>query len=294
MAAPAAADGSRSRRPGQRCAVGPHPIAETADDAGRPRGAIRLPLLRGGLRPAGIRKDERVIQIEGDPDSPISRGRLCPKGAASKSYVTGPLREYKVKYRRPHGTEWEELELDEAMDMIADRVIATRARTWQETDEQGPPSAPHARPGQPRRRDARQRGELPDQEADDRARGRAGREPGTHMTLLHRPRSGDIVRRGGATTFQQDLQNSDCILIMGSNMAECHPVGFQWVMEARERGAKVIHVDPRFTRTSAMATTARAAARGIGHRLPRRDHQLHPAERPRVPGVRRQRTPTRR
>ena len=60
--------------------------------------------------------------------------------------------------------------------------------------------------------------------------------------------------RGGATTFQQDLQNADCIVIMGSNMAENHPVGFQWVMEARERGAQVIHVDPRFTRTSAMAT----------------------------------------
>ncbi|MFL5959479.1 MAG: formate dehydrogenase, partial [Gaiellaceae bacterium] len=56
------------------------------------------------------------------------------------------------------------------------------------------------------------------------------------------------------TTFQQDLQNADCIVIMGSNMAENHPVGFQWVLEARERGAKVIHVDPRFTRTSAMAT----------------------------------------
>jgi formate dehydrogenase major subunit len=59
--------------------------------------------------------------------------------------------------------------------------------------------------------------------------------------------------RGGATTFQQDLQNSDCIIIQGSNMAECHPVGFQWVMEAKARGATVIHVDPRFTRTSAMA-----------------------------------------
>jgi formate dehydrogenase major subunit len=64
---------------------------------------------------------------------------------------------------------------------------------------------------------------------------------------------GTSFGRGGATTFQQDLQNSDCILIMGSNMAENHPVGFQWVMEARERGARVIHVDPRFTRTSAMA-----------------------------------------
>jgi formate dehydrogenase major subunit len=65
---------------------------------------------------------------------------------------------------------------------------------------------------------------------------------------------GTSFGRGGATTFQQDLGNSDCILIMGSNMAENHPVGFQWVMEARERGAQVLHVDPRFTRTSAMAT----------------------------------------
>ena len=65
---------------------------------------------------------------------------------------------------------------------------------------------------------------------------------------------GTSFGRGGATTFQQDLQYSDCILIMGSNMAENHPVGFQWVLEARERGAQVIHVDPRFTRTSAMAT----------------------------------------
>src|SRR5215208_4838072 len=64
---------------------------------------------------------------------------------------------------------------------------------------------------------------------------------------------GTSFGRGGATTFQQDLQNSDCILIMGSNMAEQHPVGFQWVIEAKERGAKIIHVDPRFTRTSAMA-----------------------------------------
>ncbi len=75
-------------------------------------------------------KDETVIQIEGDPDSPVSRGRLCPKGSASKQLVTGPSREYRIKYRRPHGTGWEDLPLDRAMDMIADRVIATRAATW--------------------------------------------------------------------------------------------------------------------------------------------------------------------
>jgi formate dehydrogenase major subunit len=81
-------------------------------------------------------RDGQVIQIEGDPDSPISRGRLCPKGAASEQLVNNPFREYKVKYRRPFGAEWEELPLDEAMDMIAARVLETRARTWEEHGEQ--------------------------------------------------------------------------------------------------------------------------------------------------------------
>ncbi len=75
-------------------------------------------------------KDGAVTQIEGDPDSPVSRGRLCPKGSASKELVTGPSRQYRVKYRRPHGTHWEDLELDTAMDMIADRVIASRKKFW--------------------------------------------------------------------------------------------------------------------------------------------------------------------
>jgi formate dehydrogenase major subunit len=77
-------------------------------------------------------KDERVVQIEGDPDSPISRGRLCPKGSASEQLVNSPLREYRVKYRRPHGAAWEDMDLDTAMDLIADRVIATRRETWED------------------------------------------------------------------------------------------------------------------------------------------------------------------
>ena len=85
-------------------------------------------------------QDGEITQIEGDPASPISRGRLCPKGAASKNYVTGPLREYKVKYRRPYGREWEELPLEQAMDMIADRIIQTRDRYWQEETEDGLPA----------------------------------------------------------------------------------------------------------------------------------------------------------
>jgi formate dehydrogenase major subunit len=67
------------------------------------------------------------------------------------------------------------------------------------------------------------------------------------------PGLGTSFGRGGATTAQQDLENADAILIMGSSMAENHPVGFRWVIKARERGATIIHVDPRFTRTSAMA-----------------------------------------
>jgi formate dehydrogenase major subunit len=77
-------------------------------------------------------KDEKVVQIEGDPASPISRGRLCPKGAASLQLTTGPGREYAVKYRRPHGADWEDLDLDTAMNMIAERVLATRREFWQE------------------------------------------------------------------------------------------------------------------------------------------------------------------
>jgi formate dehydrogenase major subunit len=77
-------------------------------------------------------RDEKVIQIEGDPDSPVSRGRLCPKGSASLQLSTGSARQYRVKYRRPFGTDWEDLDLGQAMDMIADRVIESRRRGWQE------------------------------------------------------------------------------------------------------------------------------------------------------------------
>jgi formate dehydrogenase major subunit len=79
-------------------------------------------------------KDEKIVQIEGDPDSPISRGRLCPKGSASKSLVTSPTRVTTVKYRRPYGTEWEDLSLETAMEMIADRVLAARTKGWQDED----------------------------------------------------------------------------------------------------------------------------------------------------------------
>lgn len=82
-------------------------------------------------------RDEKVVQIEGDPDSPISRGRLCPKGAASEQLVNNPGRITEVLYRRPGGTEWETLDRDTAVDMIVDRFLESRAKHWQEFDEKG-------------------------------------------------------------------------------------------------------------------------------------------------------------
>jgi len=76
-------------------------------------------------------KQGKVVQIEGDPDSPVSRGRLCPKGSASMQLTTGTARQYGVKYRGRYADEFVDLDLDTAMDMIADRVIAARQHGWQ-------------------------------------------------------------------------------------------------------------------------------------------------------------------
>lgn len=82
-------------------------------------------------------KDEKIIDIEGDPDSPLSEGCLCPKGAATFQLVTGAQREQRVLHRRPGAKEWEALSLDTAMGMVADRVKKARDETWEEDDPDG-------------------------------------------------------------------------------------------------------------------------------------------------------------
>jgi len=84
-------------------------------------------------------KDDHVVQIEGDPDSPVSRGRLCPKGSASEQLVNSPGRATTMLYRRPRSTTWEKIGVAEATDMIADRMIESRRKHWQDTDEEGRP-----------------------------------------------------------------------------------------------------------------------------------------------------------
>jgi formate dehydrogenase major subunit len=82
-------------------------------------------------------RDGELVDIEGNPRSPINQGTLCPKGSASRQLVQQPGRLTKVRYRPPGGREWQELELDRAMDMIADRVCRSRENGWQDTDDQG-------------------------------------------------------------------------------------------------------------------------------------------------------------
>jgi formate dehydrogenase major subunit len=197
-------------------------------------------------------KDGQVVQIEGDPDSPVSRGRLCPKGSASLQLTTGSARERKVLHRRPHAADWEELDLDTALHLVADRVIAARRNGWQWEDD-----------GKRVRRTmgvASLGGATLDNEENYlikklmTALGVVQVE--NQARICHSSTVvglGTSFGRGGATTCLQDLQKADCIVIQGSNFAEAHPVGFQWVVEAKGHGAKIIHVDPRFTRTSAIA-----------------------------------------
>ncbi|HEX4815040.1 MAG TPA: formate dehydrogenase [Nonomuraea sp.] len=197
-------------------------------------------------------RQEKVVQIEGDPDSPVSRGRLCPKGAASLQLTTDSGRRRKALYRPPGGADWQEIDLATAMDMIADRIIATRRETW-EWEHDG-------------RRTARTMGIASLGGATlDNEENYLIKKLLTALGVVQIENQARVCHsstvvglgasfgRGGATTFMQDLQHSDCVVIQGSNFAEAHPVGFQWVMEAKARGAVIIHVDPRFTRTSALA-----------------------------------------
>jgi formate dehydrogenase major subunit len=197
-------------------------------------------------------RDGKVVQIEGDPDAPHSRGRLCPKGSASLQLTTGSARRRDVLYRRPHGTDWEQLDLETAMEMIVDRVLATRAEGWEWEHE-----------GRRTRRCmsiAALGGATLDNEENYlikklfTALGVIQIE--NQARVCHSSTVvglGTSFGRGASTTMPGDLQHSDLIVLEGSNMAEAHPVAFQWVLEAKARGATVIHVDPHYSRTSVLA-----------------------------------------
>jgi formate dehydrogenase major subunit len=143
-------------RPRSFAAVRRLPVVGRAADWGLGPWAASKTTKQAGARVAGLKATESVcpycavgcgqvvytrggelVDIEGNPRSPINQGTLCPKGSASRQLVQQPGRLTKVKYRPPGGTEWEELDLETAMDMIAERVIAAREAGWQDVDEEG-------------------------------------------------------------------------------------------------------------------------------------------------------------
>jgi formate dehydrogenase major subunit len=122
--------------------MGPHAVSKRTKHAGARIEGLKVtesvcPYCAVGCGQVVYTRDGELVDIEGNPRSPINQGTLCPKGSASRQLVCQPGRLTKVKYRRPGGTEWEELELDEAMDMIAERVIAAREDGWQERGHNG-------------------------------------------------------------------------------------------------------------------------------------------------------------
>ncbi|PTQ55612.1 MAG: Formate dehydrogenase, alpha subunit [Candidatus Carbobacillus altaicus] len=195
----------------------------------------------------------KIIDIQGNPDSPINEGKVCSKGAAAFQLVKNKARQTKVLYRAPGASEWEEKDWDWALDRVAERIKETRDRTFIEEKDGArlmvTPSIAHLG-GSTNENEwlylhiklLRTLGIV---NIDDNARL-------CHASTV--PALSGSFGRGAMTMAVQDFYHSDLIIIMGSNMAENHPIGFQWVLKAKEeRGAKVIVIDPRFTRTAALA-----------------------------------------
>jgi formate dehydrogenase major subunit len=124
--------------------LGPSAVSESTRNAGSRIAGLKAtesvcPYCAVGCSQVVYTRNGELIDIEGNPRSPINQGTLCPKGSASRQLVQQPGRITKIKYRRPGGTAWEDLDLDTAMDMIADRVLDARAAGWQDTDHRGWP-----------------------------------------------------------------------------------------------------------------------------------------------------------
>ena len=122
--------------------LGPSAVSPTTSKAGARVAGLKVtesvcPYCAVGCGQVVYTRGGELVDIEGNPRSPINQGTLCPKGAASRQLVQQPGRLTKVRYRRPGGTKWEELDLEQAMDMIAERLIAAREAGWQDSERHG-------------------------------------------------------------------------------------------------------------------------------------------------------------
>ena len=112
-------------------------IQSRLSDEGVKQSVSVCPYCAVGCSTLVYHRDGRIMDIEGNPDSPINAGTLCPKGSATFGLHVSPYRWTKVKYRRPYSDRWEDLPLEKAMDMIADRLKKARDETWEDKDERG-------------------------------------------------------------------------------------------------------------------------------------------------------------
>ena len=196
----------------------------------------------------------RIFHIEGDPDHPVSRGSLCPKGAGLVDYIHSEQRLLYPEYRAPGSDKWQRITWDHAIERIARLMKDDRDANFIEKNDKGTTvnrwlstgmlcsSAASSETGSLDQRFTRALGILG---TDSQAR------------VCHAPTVSALAPtfgRGAMTNNWVDIKNANVVLIMGGNPAEAHPVGFKWVIEAKIRnGAKVIVVDPRFNRSAAVA-----------------------------------------
>lgn len=197
-------------------------------------------------------KDGVLLDVEGDPRSPVNEGRQCPKGATIFALNDNPYRLAKAKYRAPGASAWQDVSIDWILDKIAERIWQSREKGFVEKDENGITVNQAANIGFIG-------GSANDNEECYLFRklmtGGLGIMPVEntarycHSTTV--AALGPTFGFGACTNPPRDALFSDCIIIMGSNIAEAHPVAFYWVMQARKNGTATCHIDPRFTRTSA-------------------------------------------
>ncbi|EFI34359.1 formate dehydrogenase, alpha subunit [Desulfonatronospira thiodismutans ASO3-1] len=195
----------------------------------------------------------RTINVEGDPDHPISEGSLCAKGASVYQLAENENRLTKVLYRAPYTDKWVEAPWDWAITRIARKVKEARDETFVKTNDQGQvvnrtDGIAHVGSA------ALDNEECWYLQALMRSLGLVYIEH--QARLCHSssvPSLAESYGRGAMTNHYTDLMNSDCILMMGGNPAECHPVTFKWIMKAKENGATLISVDPRYNRSSSKA-----------------------------------------
>ena len=197
---------------------------------------------------------ERIFHLEGDPDHPVSRGSLCPKGAGLIDYIHSDHRLKYPEYRAPGSDKWERISWDKAVKRIARLIKDDRDANFIEKNEQGTTVNRLLTTGMLASSAASNETGILDFYFS-RALGLLGMD--CQARLCHGPTVSALAPsfgRGAMTNNWVDIKNANVVLVMGGNPAEAHPVGFKWAVEAKVRnGAKLIVVDPRFNRSAAVA-----------------------------------------